>query len=350
MFHEGAAAGWELAAATDVTLPEVIETARARLDEYVTAYLAELPDSDNADEIRDEAHTDFDGVQWSLGHYFESVKHDLEKTVIAVELKFDPFRVPNSKGTARGSWIHYGGKLDLVLWDPMMQRIEIQDHKGTGASIDTFERKMELDTQMTGYLMAVRHLLKTGQLKHPDVPADAWKRTGLIQHNVIRRKLPGQPKLNKLTKKQCVSMRHRQLFDRQETNGEPQGLVSVAQCDTLAGVYLQALKEQAYDRELPPTQAQSDMAERLTSRGDTFFGQFSFMRDDDEVERWRKEVWVHGRHIRAAKKNPLERTRNPGACSLATSPRCPYAAVCQSNDTATRMDFRIAKQRHEELA
>ncbi len=326
-----------------------LEVARAHLAEVVKVYLESVAGTENEEELAEETRADAECVSWALGHYFESVPHDLKKLVLAVEQPFS-MRLPNSKGTARGSWITYRGKIDLVLWDPVMQRIEVQDHKGTGATIDSFERKLELDTQMTGYLVAVRHLLKTGQLTHPDLPKDAWKRTGLIQNNVIRRKIPGQPKLNKLTKKQCTRNVHGPLFELQESTGQPQGLVSVAQCDTLGSTYLAALEEQANIRELAPTQAQSDVADRLQSRGDTFFGQYSFMRDDDEVERWRREVWVHGRHIRAAKKEPLERTRNPGACSLATSPRCAYASVCQSNDSATRMDFRQAEQRHEELA
>lgn len=352
MFHEGAAAGWELSkmGSSESPAQDATRAARERLEDYVASYLEELPDSDNADEIREETEADAECVWWALGHYFESVPHDLKKVVLAVEQPFS-MRLPNSKGTARGSWITYSGKIDLVLWDPVMQRVEIQDHKGTGAAIDSFERKLELDTQMTGYLVAVRHLLKTGKLWHRCLPELAWwNRTGLIQNNVIRRKVPGTPKLTKLTKKQCTRNVHGPLFDLQESTGQPQGFVSVAQCDTLGSTYLAALKEQAEVRELAPTQKQSDMADHLQSRGDTFFGQYSFMRDDDEVERWRREVWVHGRHIRAAKKEPLERTRNPGACSLATSPRCPYAAVCQSNDSATRMDFRQAKQRHEELA
>lgn len=362
MFHEGAAAGWSCAStgeiirdtsnrvvASEVAVGTVIDMARYELENYVRQYLEALPDSDNVDELRKETQADAECVSWALGHYFESVKHDLQKIVLAVEQPFE-LKLPNSKGTARGSWITYSGKIDLVLWDPVMQRIEVQDHKGTGASIDTFERKLELDTQMTGYLVAVRHLLKTGQLTHPDLPKDAWKRTGLIQNNVIRRKIPGTPKLNKLTKKQCTREVHAAAMAYQESSGEPQGLVSVAQCDTTAVIYEDALALQVDDRCLDVTQAQADVFQRLQSRGDTFFGQYSFMRDDDEVERWRREVWVHGRHIRAAKKEPLERTRNPGACSLATSPRCPYAAVCQSNDSATRMDFRQAKQRHEELA
>jgi hypothetical protein len=253
--------------------------------------------------------------------------------------------------------------MDLVLWDRLEGLIELQDHKTTKDGIQSLERRLPLNTQVTGYLRAIRRLL--------GVPnAEFWSHTpaaarelfanhygeisrleiGTVTFNVSRRARPHVPKRNKLTKKAARESDGGELFADQERDGVPRGEVSVAQIDTTAEVYGEALLEQVTERNLPITEKQQALWDSLKGRVDTYYGQLEFYRGPAELERWRSEMWVESRGLRAASRDPGLRTRNPGACTSPGSPPCAYSALCTApDDPEARGRYRVAETAHEEV-
>ncbi len=373
IYHAGAAGGWRAAwsepeASLDTRLAWAVTGARAAILAKAEAFLAELaaaplgPD-DNLQELQGVTEESRDIALWAAGHYFERVQPELDFVPLAIEA---PFRihVPNAGGAP--SSLLDDGVMDLVLWDREGSRIVLQDHKGTAYGVHTLEQRVVLDTQITGYMIALRMLLGRAfsQKSWADpfwsyAPAAAQSMrdrsvflagVGSGVFNVVRRHKPSQPKLNLLAKKWATLELQRALYAAQEEDGVPRGEVSVAQIDTTPEVYADALLAQQVERGLEVTEKQRLLLQSLKARTDTFFCQVEFYRGPEEFERWRKELWVDAKRMRSALRKPEERTRNPSACTSPSSPICPYRAVCLAPDSPeARSGFRVAVNKHEEV-
>ncbi len=373
LHHCGAEAGW-LAAWSSLELSRGDRLARARAEApkaihaKALQYFEELnsttfPEHVDTNLLAEETEQARDVALWSVDHYFTQAQTDLDFVPLLIEAPYT-VQIPTKAGV--GGILGNGGVIDLVLWDREQGRILIQDHKGTKSAVQSLERRVELDTQLTGYLVALRVLLRElgDRFKVEDMKTTAAVRalvaqniselmqatTGTVGFNVVRRARPNTPKLNLLKKGQVVTSDQKELFALQETDGEPRGEVSVAEIDTLPEVYAEALQVQFYERELVITDKQRERLDKLKAKGDTYFSQIEFFRGADAIERWRQEVWIDARRMREATRDHTLRTRNALACTLPSSPACPYAAVCLNPDSAeARAGFRIAETAHEEL-
>jgi len=348
LYHAGCEAGWygsqtvepseRLARAQADATAEIARRVSSELERTDLAAREGAFDGDyeqSADEIEQAARE----ATWAVCHYFQCAADDLRHRLLGAEIAFS-VKIPVREKIT----VPFAGKIDLVLYDEDQNMVLVQDHKSTGFGVDTLARKLPLDTQMTGYLAAVRRFMLG---RWPDVPGNA--RTGVIGFNISRRAMPSTPKLNLLKKSECKYPPHSDALAQQTFDGEPRGLVSVAAIDTLGQMYADALDDQAA-RGFAVTEKQLERLAELVRRGDTFFVQHSFVRDDAEIARWAQELHVESLQIKAAHRNQRMWTRNPGACTGATSYGCAYSAVCAEDSPATRQGFRVAETEHEELA
>ncbi len=381
ILHAGIAAGWNAAwSDADVSLDTRLERALAGAIHGIqrSAYeqKQKLKDALRAPGTDDQAarieaaiqalEIETEAVSWVVPHYFRSVAPDLEFVPLFIEGAFQ-FPVPIKTG--RPSVVQFAGRRDLVLWDRSINRIVVQDHKGTRNNVRSLEKKLPLDTQFSGYVYELKLRLSTpagrdfllGEMRsRTATPAGALAvieahadeitkaRVGAVAFNVLRRKRPAVPKRNLLKKNQAVTEGQKLLFQLQEETKNPMGEVSVAALDTTPQVYADALLEQVSERELPITPKQREFLDRLKAAGDTYFAQLEWFRGDRELERWRTEVLIDARRIRGVKRG--DRTRNPGACSLPQSPPCAFASLCANPDgPLVRADYVRVDTPHQEL-
>lgn len=365
--HAGCAAGWMAAwQQPEISRAERLSLALSVVPTTIAHYAAEAREKIRSAGAEDEAEqlAELDVMQrtatWAASHYFERATADLDLVPLEVESSFR-VQIPTKAG--QGGMLALDGVIDLVLWDRESGRLLVEDHKTTGVDVGSFEKKAPLDTQLSGYVVAVRQLQSRAGLGHgQNTPLGARAvvdrhavelmraTVGTIVYNVIRRAVPKAPKLNLLKKKDAITTGLMALLREQDADEIPRGEVSVAECDTLPEVYNDALLAQFAERELTITDKQRDFLERLKNKGDTFFRQLEYFRGDSELERWRKEIWTDARRMREALRDDTLRTRNPGACSHPWSPRCRYSVVCASPESPeAREQFRVATSPHEEV-
>lgn len=360
ILHAGLEAG--VAAAWNVEVGRVlaaISAATATITAALKEWQSELEQLRDGDVVDMHEYERLVGLtaeastlgNWMLLHYFEATAADLEDLVpLGLE---EQFRVPVPDAAGRSRHLFLTGKIDGVFLDLRTLRIVVRDYKTTTDNPDSFEAKLAIDTQMTGYLHAVRDLLRRGALERADgqlLPALADDAVGQVQYDVLRRKAPTVPKVNKIKKADgfCLELL-KDWKGREEQEGRNYGLVSVdKRIDTRVDFYRDAIVEQE-QRGLPRTQAQDALLEALTAKGDTFFRRFEYWRDPEETERWRKELWIEGRQMREAARAPSLRLRNPGYCTGFMAKRCEYQSVCRHDTPEARGAFRIADTAHEEL-
>ena len=375
LYHHGADAGWMAAwlvpgASPAARLAAACAAAPVAIGEKAAEYIAVLegttfPEGVDVAALCQETEEAAKVASWSVVHYLQQAQADLVMVPLLVEGKYQ-IAVPNEGG--RPGMLKAAGQIDLLLWDRQGGRVVVQDHKGIGTNVSDVERRVVLDTQLVGYVSAATELLRgartnpvgflerlaTTQAARNVVAANLEEllraTVGSIAYNVVRRAMPRDPNINLLKKSQCVTGVHAELMRVQETTGEPQGEVSVAEIDTLWSRYQAALERQIVERELPATEKQLAKLEALKARGDTYFRQIEHFKDGDAIRRWQRELWVESRRMRASERDVRERTRNPQACTQPSSPVCPFSVVCLAPaDPLARKHYRVAKVKHEEL-
>lgn len=387
LYHLGCDAGWREAWAqldwsTGERLSRAISGALLAMHDAVAEHRTwleaeapfEHPDAREVAlaELQDQAEV----AQWAVAHYFQRREQDLALVPLAIEAPFD-VAIPNRAGQAGN--LRQNGKMDLVLWDREAAQVLLHEHKTTQYGVQTFEARLPLLTQPTGYLRALQTLMERAY-SEGWAPTDThpvktfWEHTtpavqilmqrergtilgastGTIAFNVSRRGKPHKPKVNKLRMPASAAKLDTplaRLLREQEADGVNRGEVSVAEIDTLPEVYQRALDEQEQTRHQPVTDEQRAKLSALQAKSRSFFEQFEFYRGPAELERWRKEMWVEARQIREAERDPTMRTRNPYACTGPGSPPCLFGAVCQApDDPVARAAFRVAAEKHEELS
>lgn len=374
LYHYGAEVGWTAAwtvaeMSTDARLAAALSAAPVAIAERAAEYIKTIestsyPEGVDRDALCQEAEDDAKVASWSVGHYFQQARGDLSMVPLMIEGSYEA-RIPTAAGV--GGNLANAGKIDLLLWDRELGRIVVQDHKGIGHDVHAIEKRLELDTQMVGYVCAAKVIvgalsssaaiqaLQTTQAARLVIAkqlSDLRGATiGSIAYNVVRRKMPSQPKLNLLKKGQCILPEQLELLREQEADGQPRGEVSIAQIDTLPEVYRRALEAQILDRSLPATDKQQALLAALVAKKDTYFAQIEYFKGAESIERWRKELWVDARRMRQSERNPSLRTRNPLACTLPGSAPCAYAPVCLNpGDPASLRMYRVATTKHEEVS
>jgi hypothetical protein len=377
LYHHGADVGWTAAwsvaeMSTDARLAAALGAAPIAIAERAAEHIRTIeattfPGDVDKNALCEETEQAAKGASWSVGHYFQQARGDLSMVPLMIEGQYQT-QIPTAAG--RPGKLASAGKIDLALWDRELGRIVVQDHKGTANDVHSIEKRLELDTQLVGYVCAVKAQLDrigAGNFTQlvTELPTTAAARlviarqwpevhgatVGSIGYNVVRRKMPSTPSLNLLKKSQCRTPEQFELLRAQDADGEPRGEVSVAQIDTLHPYYQAALEAQIMERSLPATDKQLALLERLKAKGDTYFAQIEYFKNAEAIDRWRRELWVEAKLMRAAERDPSLRTRNPMACTLPSSPPCSYSLVCLNpGDPAALRSYRVAKSKHEELA
>jgi hypothetical protein len=376
LYHLGCDAGWraawsELELSTTDRLHRACSGAMLAIHQASAEHRTRLEteaEGDRQQQALEELTEQTEIAQWATVHYFERRVEDLDLVPIAIEARFD---VPIPTRAGQGGHLHQNGKMDLVLWDRRASQILLDEHKTSGYAVQTYEGRLQLLTQPTGYLRALQVLLARVSVAgwgsgfwNQTTPAvrglmereraAIWRSTaGLIRFNVSRRAKPGVPSVNQLrmaAKAAALDTPLSRLYHAQEQDEVNRGEVSAADIDTLPRVYQRALDEQVRERHQPVTDKQRARLAALEAKANPYFQQFEFFRGPAELERWRQEMWVEAKAIRAAERDPTLRTRNPYACTGPGSPKCVYAGVCASpEDPEARAAFRVATTRHEEL-
>lgn len=364
-YHRGVEAG---------ILAAFARMAQEHLDEHQAALVAigagveaataqvradyEALDPDATDDARARAEADLEEANavlpWMVGHYFRVTVTDFARLVpLGVERVFE---VPIDHRGHRGGPLSHAGIFDLVYFDREFGDLVLHDHKTVDVAPWNVERRVELDPQMAGYVAALRALQRRGKLAplHPMTAApDAILKapSGRVVYSVMRRARPEEPRVNQ------------------------DGTVSVAACDTTAEAYERALAAQSEPEWLLKARAavegplsagwarretaearwaevrrkQQEQLDRLRGQGDRYFARCEYHRGDDEIEVWRREMYVEATRIRAADRDPAERTRSPGACTMPWSPPCEYRAICLHDAPEIRAQYRVAEAAHEEI-
>lgn len=346
--HAGLEAGYRCVGT--VPRDQLFATAVAAADRAVTASLSEwiasveehaAADFDIA-RFYEEAREVADTVRWIVGFWFRQYAADLARLVpIAIEA---PFNVPMLDARGRVvPQLRQAGVWDLVAYDPDHGDVVLFDHKTTSSETTGLDIKAELDPQMAGYLYALAQELRhnparfvpviEAQLEHNPAAAEALSVItdparrpviGRIGYNVLRKKRPSQPKINK------------------------DGTVSVAAIDTLAEIYEAALAAQVAHWK-PVKTEQAELLERLEAKGPAaYVSRREFWRTREEVERWRAGVVAQAGDMRAAMRDAKAAYRNPGHCSHAWSMPCAYRSICL-DESPELMAHYIVQPRHVEV-
>lgn len=341
--HVGIAAGWKKAAfmpTSDRTVLDelAIETGSKAIDEaFATATDALFKTQpQNVDDLIDEQRSNADEAKVGVEHYFNARTDELAtRVLLACEENF-LIRLPNDNG--RLTRVAYSGAIDLVTYDPDLGVISIEDHKFTTVDPFAYERKLALNTQLSGYWFAVNYLRRVCNNDPFWYLADeCCKLHGLkllevldsnliAAYNVIMAKPWGAPSVNK------------------------DGSVSVAKCDTTAEIYRSALSAQQ-ERGIEISDKQQVFLDDLSRRQTSRCHKFEFSRSEAELDRWRRETIVKAAQIRATEKNQELRIRNPGNCTKMSSYACGMAPVCldPTCESIRRLSYRVASSPHEEL-
>lgn len=296
-----------------------IDAAFNRLDNDA-ADLAEMFRIDEVDDLDAVLEGLDDAVRlnkWLIRYYQQQLAEELGSwVVLGTEM---PFRVRVAHG------VYHTGTIDLVAYDSQENRIIVVDHKTTSLGIDVYDGRLQLDTQHIGYCFAVEELVKNGTL-HADGMND--RTTICFQWHVVRRKMPSEPNVNKLAKKDCKTEFHQGMLKRQSEDGINRGMVSTRAIDTTPGIYEDALRAQEEERQLPITDDQRALLESLQLKGETVLRVTETVVTLEQVDRWKTEFKVDAKRMREAYRLPMLRTRNPAACSSPMSYRCEFKEAC----------------------
>lgn len=318
--------GWK-SRPNSARLKDQVDAATKGIDELVVDWASSIVQHGGADVDFEKLNTEVDQtaamVKWMLEHYFERTKGDLNALVL-VEVE-TPFQVDihNKRGRV-APHLKYAGVRDVVFYDPDYNQIVLGEHKTTGGTPQDIEKRVEMDTQTAGYLYALKQA--RAQLKTVDGQSLDGAYLGRVMYNVLKKALPRSPNVNK------------------------DGTVSVAACTTTHELYELALREQQEKRSIGRTQKQVEYLEKLKAQGDPFFARVEYHRTPAEMERWRSDTFVDAARIRAAEKDPAQRTRNTGHCNMPWSLPCAYRQLClDPSSTEIRKQFRVAADAHAEV-
>lgn len=315
-----------------------VQAMRGRMQHYLRGLwdsMQSAPDTAAVDRIIAESEAAEREAESSVVRFIERfAEEDMEQyRVLAVEL---PFHVAlrDDRGTRR-PMLTYSGVVDLLLWDDELQDVVLGEHKTTRSDATDAERRLDLDPQTTGYVYAVRELLRGGRLnalnwgKRPslkDAPV------GRVAYNVVRKKGPAEPKVNK------------------------DGTVSVAQVDTTRERYAAAIAKQQEpswaaknpERWEKLQEKQQLLMESLSTK-ERYVHRHEAFHGSDTIDRWRGEMLADGKLLRQSLKGRFPITRNTDKCNMPWSPPCPYRSICIEDAPEKRRGFRVASDPHVEV-
>lgn len=218
----------------------------------------------------------------------------------------------------------YLGQIDLILFDPVRNAIQVWDHKFV-SSPDMYEGRAALDTQSTGYIYALQRMRDSGQLAHLGVNADTTIDT--FVWNLVRKKIPSTPRILK------------------------DGMVSAAACDTTPEIYRMALVDQelegrgrATEEQINRLRAIEDAAGKWQRRETRYISQ-------EEIDRWAAETLAEIQDIKALESGDMKPRRSPEGC-YAYYRKCEFSELCVLGDAAKDATvglYKVRTSKHQEL-
>lgn len=250
--------------------------------------------------------------------------------IIAVEL---PFGVPllDRNGTRR-SLLTYGGVMDALMYDLEVKDLVLGEHKTTSQDAMELERRLDLDPQTTGYIYAANQLLEQRALKHPHIAMLPSQVTcNRVMYNVVRKKGPSQPKLNKPDKH----------------GGQ---MVSTAAVDTLADYYENALVAQ--EAQGPKYKRTEKQVARLLKcyEPSRYVARHEAWHSEQMIEVWRDETHEDAKLVRDARSGRLPLSRNVAICNGPWNPPCRFRSICVQDSPERRAEYIVSDARHAEVA
>lgn len=346
--HAGLAAGWRRAWDSDtywLPIAERIELATRAAQEAIAAAVVRAEQEiransqlEGAEELLTELEESKRICEFVCSLYFKTRAEELDPSrfiPLAIEQPFE-ILLRNSRGNV--TTINYSGVIDLVLLDLEANAIRVEDHKFPERPGLTYERRLPLATQMSGYVYAVRELAKLPMHSFWEYGRGAMvaagrahaalsnAQVGAVAYNLIKARLPAQPAINQ--------------------NGQ----VSIAKLDTLPEIYSDALFVQASERNIPITEKQHEFLGKLKLKP-PWITKVEYYRGEEEIQRWLAETCIKAAQIRESERRPELRVRRSGHCTGVTSARCSFESVCMDPTSQHTRDtfYRVATSRHEEI-
>lgn len=167
LYHHGAQVGWTAAwtvaeMSLDARLGAALGAAPVAIAELAAKRILEIeetsyPDNVDKDALCEATEDAAKVASWSVGHYFEQARADLAMVPLLIEGTFQ-VQIPTARGVAGALALE--GKMDLLLWDRELGRVVVQDHKGIGSDVQGIEKRLELDTQLVGYVCGAKVLVR----------------------------------------------------------------------------------------------------------------------------------------------------------------------------------------------
>lgn len=309
--------------------------------------LEEAPNVDAMDRIIEESEGSEREAESSVIRFVDRFGvEDFDRyQVVAVERAFHVPLVDVSGYACQR--VVYSGVWDAVFFDLEIKDFVLAEHKTTSADAHQAERKLDMDPQTTGYLYGLRETLRrltkrAGKLPAPAALAWAMKqgtrrgalrngeepRVGRIFYNVVRKKGPQEPKLNKPGKDGIA-------------------MVSSAAVDTTRDVYEQALRAQEAQGN-PRTEKQTDRLNSLQTQ-ERYVVRLETFTTPDMIERWRAETLAEAGLLRRALRGAHPITRNAEMCNPAWAMPCRYRSICIEDAPERRQEFKVVSDPHSEV-
>lgn len=357
--HAGLAAGYRAWPDGPET---TLQAAQAGAREALRAWQADVLragriEAERLDQMAKEAEETERLAEFMVDNFFCEMAAEDHGDLIPILVE-QPFEVATEDVMGRDTAVRLAGVMDLVSFSLRYGDVVLDEHKTSVGVPQDMDRRLEMDSQTTGYVYALSRLARYGERRDgkrvfpiADALARAagryeshtrerlldearrWQRpqttgVGRVRFNVLRKKIPTQPNVNQ------------------------DGKVSTAAIDTLPEIYRAALAAQEGDRGIAITEKQTALLERLEAKGNTFCGRREYHRTAAELERWLHEVRTDAARIRSAGRQPSERTRNPGHCTMPWSMPCRYRSVCldpQATEIRER-EYTVDTETHPEVA
>lgn len=224
---------------------------------------------------------------------------------VASEQVFEmPLRNPET-GAATPNWV-LKGVIDRIVRLPD-GRLALMENKTTSRDFSPgadYWVRLQLDQQLSIYLMAARHL---------------GHKIDTILYDVTKR--PGQRPLKATPEEKRTYKKDGTLYANQR------------------------------DKDETPEEYAARVAAAIAEEPDKFFARIEIARLDQDLEECAKAVWDQQIAIRQAQKSGAW-YRNPEACFSAGGFTCEYLPICQNRDldTTTPADYQRLKDAHPELA
>jgi len=292
---------------------DVLMLAHFALDNVIANEISAMGHAAHADALETCALVD-DMVRRYIAKYAREDHARYE--VVSVET---PYRARIASG------VHDVMRVDLLLRDRRTRELVLMEHKTIDGDASRLDARLDVDPQTPGYLFALGR-------------AHKGEEVGRVILNVLRRKAPSEPhvlllkKAGKTAPMQCVTPVCEEHLLALQGDGidrpkSPQGLVSVAACDTTRAVYLAALARQGA-RGVMVTAEQIAFSDTLPATDEKWLTRHEWFYTQREIDRWQSDTLADVKLIRMVQSGKLAPSRNGAACFPQNAMRCDHRELC----------------------